>query len=155
MRPLYTVQGPSSSVASRNRHSGRRWLLGALIAGAVLAIVGLVCLAINWPFKKQAVIDALQESSVRSVTIDHFYRTYFPPGCVAEGISFLHRKHKDKPPLISIRRLTIQGSYARLFTVQRHLSLVRVEGMHVTVPPKGPDGAPSPVMPVTKNTSGR
>lgn len=155
MRPVYTVPPPLPSAATRNRHSGRRWLVRALVGLALLAVIGVVCLAINWPFTKQAVIDALQESSVRSVSIDHFYRTYFPPGCVAEGISFLHRKHKNKPPLITIQRLIIEGSYARLFTVQRHMSLVRVEGMHVTVPPKGPNGAPSPVMPVTKNTSGR
>jgi AsmA-like C-terminal region len=155
MRPLYTVPPPLRPVATRDSRSGRRWLFRAVIACGVLAIVGLICLAINWPFKKQALIDALQESSVRSVTIDHFYRTYLPPGCVAEGISFQRRKHKDKPPLISIRRLTIQGSYARLFTAQRHLSLVRVEGMHITVPPKGPGGGPSQVMPVTMNKSGR
>jgi hypothetical protein len=152
MRPVYTVPAPSPSLATRNGH---RWLMRALIGFALLVVIGIVCLAINWPFKKQAVIDALQESSVRSVTIDHFYRTYFPPGCVAEGISFLHRKHKDRPPLITIRKLTIAGNYAWLFTVQRHLSVVRVEGMHVTVPPKGPGGTPSPIMPVTKNTSGQ
>src|SRR5260370_42446819 len=123
MRPIYTVEEPLRTFKiKRDRRSGRRWLTGALIGLALLAIVGISLLAFNWPFTKQAVIDALQESSVRSVTIDRFYRTYWPPGCVAEGISFLHRKHKNKPPLITIQRLTIQGGYARMFTFQRHLS---------------------------------
>jgi len=154
MRPLYTVPSPFHT-HGRKRSSALKWVLCALVGLLLIATLGVVLLAINWPFTKQAVIDALQESSVRSVTIAGFHRTYFPPGCVAEGISFLHRKHKDRPPLIRIRRLIIEGSYAWLFTVQRRLSLVRVEGMYVTVPPKGPDGAPSPIMPVTKNTSGR
>jgi hypothetical protein len=92
MRPIYTVEEPLH--APIIKRSGRRWLLGALIGLAVLAFVSISLLALNWPFTKQAVIDALQESSVRSVTIDRFYRTYWPPGCVAEGISFLRRKQR-------------------------------------------------------------
>ncbi|MBV9611680.1 MAG: hypothetical protein JO091_04375 [Acidobacteriaceae bacterium] len=109
----------------------------------------------NWPFTEQSVIDVLQERSVRSVTIDHFRRTYWPPGCVAEGIHFLHRKHKDKPPLISIQKLVIKGSYTAMLTIDPRLSRVIVIGMHVTVPPSDPNGGPNPVMPLThSNTPG-
>ena len=133
----------------------RRWPVVALAGLFILGVIYATVLALNWPFTQQNVIDVLQERSVRSVTVDHFYRTYFPPGCVAEGVKFLHRKHKNKPPLIAIQKLVILGSYSGLVTLQDRLSLVRVSGMHVTVPPKQPDGKPNPIMPLNYSDSAR
>jgi hypothetical protein len=124
-----------------------------LVALTVPSLVYVIVLALNWPFSEQSLINILQERSTRSVTVNHFYRTYFPPGCVAEGISFLHRKQKNKTPLITIQRLVIAASYSELLTVQNRLSLVQVFGMHVTVPPKQPDGKPNPIMPLTYSKS--
>lgn len=141
--------------AGRERSPRPRWLASTLIGFAILVVVVFGLLIFNWPFKRQAVTDALQQSSVKYVTIGHFYRTYFPPGCISEDIRFLDGKDKRKPPLIIIQRLTVQGSYGRIFTFQKHLSLVRVEGMHVTVPPKGPSGGSGITMPVTQTKSRR
>ncbi len=151
MRGVDTVDSRlQAPAATHNRRSGQHWLRYAVIACAVVVIVCIAVLGFNWPFTKQGVINALQESSVRYVTVDHFRKTFFPPGCVAEGVKFLQDKQNNKPPLITIRRLTSEGSYARMLTFQKRLSLVRVEGMHVTVPPKGPSGTANPVMPVTQ-----
>ncbi len=153
MTPIEAVDKPAS-VRATHPMWRKRWVLLALIAAPVLFIVYIAIVALNWPFKEQALIDVLQERSVRSVTIAHFYRTYFPPGCVAEGVQFLHRKHKNKPPLIVIQKLTLQSNYAQIFTFQRKLSSARATGMHVTVPPRSPDGAPNPVMPLTHSQTG-
>jgi hypothetical protein len=133
-------------------HRGIRWKLWIPAAFALLALIYLVVIALNWPFTQQAVIDALQERSLRSVTIGHFYRTYFPPGCVAEDVRFLHRRHKEKVPLITIRKVVLVATYFRILTLQERLSLVRVMDMHVTVPPAEP-GQPNPVMPLTYSKS--
>jgi hypothetical protein len=119
-------------------------LIGALGVGG----------ALNWPFTRQRLIDALQESSVRSVTIGSFRQTWFPPGCVAETVNFLHRKHKNNPPLISIQKLVVQGSYWGLVGSPKRLIKVEAIGMHVTVPPSNPDGS-NPVMPLTNVKSAR
>ncbi len=143
------------------RPRGRRpeWLRRAIIRTlaciAVVIGIALLGLALEWPFTKQALIDVLQERSVRSVTIDRFRITYFPPGCVAEGIRFLHRKHKNKPPLITIAKLEVRGSYWGMITPRKRLSSVRVYGLHLTVPPPNPNGGPNPVMPLTQSNSGR
>lgn len=132
----------------------RRWWLLGLLAIAVLAIGYLIFLIVYWPFTEQSLIDVLQERSVRSVTIDHFHQTYWPPGCVAEGISFLHRKHKEKAPLITIQKLVIKSSYTGLIFTHS-LSKVVAVGMHVTVPPSNTNGGPNPIMPLTQsNTPG-
>lgn len=86
-------------------------LLGAIIYIAVIAM--------NWPFTERALIDALQERSVRTVTIGRFYRTYFPPGCTAEDIRFLHRLHKEKEPLIKVRKLVLVTTYSQILTLRK------------------------------------
>ena len=92
--------------------------MGASLAVAALAVIYIAVIAANWPFTQQAVIDALQERSLRTVTIGHFSRTYFPPGCTAEDIRFLHRKHKEKQPLITVGKLVLVTSY--------------LQGLHIT-----------------------
>lgn len=138
-------QGPSYKQFAK-----KHWFTLVVATVAVLLAIECVVLALNWPFQKQDLIDVLQERSARSVTIDRFYRTYFPPGCVAEGINFLHREHKEKAPLITVQRMVMTTSYARLFLLQRRLTLVRIFYMHVTVPPSQP-GQPNPIMPLTYN----
>ncbi len=156
MRHVDTLNTPiQAPAASHSKLIGRRWLTVALVGLAILVIVGFGLLVLNWPFKEQAVIDALQQSSVRYVKIGHFYRTYFPPGCVSEDVRFLQAKETEKQPLITIKRLTIQGSYSRILTFQKHLSLVRVEGMNLTILPKGPGGGPGATMPITETKSRR
>ncbi|HTU47775.1 MAG TPA: AsmA-like C-terminal region-containing protein [Bryobacteraceae bacterium] len=136
------------------RHLRRRhWLL--LGVGILVAFFATECivLALNWPFNKQNLIDILQERSARTVTIDRFYRTYFPPGCVAEHIQFLHRVHKERTPLITVQGLVMTTSWARLLALQHRLTLVRIFDMHVTVPPSEP-GKPNPIMPLTYSEKG-
>src|ERR1700722_5632202 len=73
----------------------KRWLLGIVAALVVVAGVWLFLLIRHWPFKEQAVITALQDRFARQVEIRGFRLTYFPPGGVATGVSFLSRKRKD------------------------------------------------------------
>jgi AsmA-like C-terminal region len=141
----------SETASTPPRHFVRKhWralALAALIIGA--AIYGIV-IALNWPFEKQTITEVLEGRSARQVTIAKFYKTYFPPGCVAEEIHFLHRVHKEKEPLITVQRLVMTTTYGRILTLQRRLTLVRVFNMHVTVPPSEP-GKPNPIMPLTYN----
>jgi hypothetical protein len=128
----------------------------SLIAGTVLAVLlgGVTILLVrNWPFTRQAVTVALQDRFARTVEIRNFRTTYFPPGCVADGISFLHRKHKDLPPLITVRTLIVQASYAGMFSFHKRVGQVQVIGLHVLVPPKSPTGQSGGVMPLTDSTS--
>lgn len=158
---MATVYDPEKTPAALhgvgNRPGSRfpKWLVRTLACVVAAFGVGLIVLAINWPFTRQALIDTMQKRSVRSVTIDHFRVTYFPPGCVAEGVKFLRRKYKEKPPLITISKVEVKGSYWGMISLHKRLSAVRIYGMHVTVPPSDPNGAPNPVMPVTASESGR
>ena len=139
-------------VATRKRTSGFRWWAIAGLLILVLLVIGMAVLISHWPFTRQAVIDALQERSDRIVQIQDFHRTYFPPGCVAEGVKFTQRERPD-PPLIRIQRLIIESSYSGMFHSPALINKVHVVGMHVTVPPKAADGKRSEVMPLTAGKS--
>ncbi len=136
------------------RSSSLTWVVLICVATAITAVYAIV-FSIYWPFTKQAVIDALQDRSLRSVTIGRFRKTYFPPGFIAEQVSFLHIQHKGKPPLLTINRLSAETNYPKLLTFQWKLETVRVDGLHVMVPAKEPAGEPSPVLPLTYSKSGR
>jgi hypothetical protein len=134
----------------RGFHPGR-----LLVSGLGLGIaIYLGVLAANWPFTEAAMVQTLEARSLRTVTIEHFSRTYFPPGCVVEGIQFLRIKHPDKPALLTIRKLVVEGNYPALLLFRRRLSDVKLIGMHLVVPAKEPPGEPSPVMPLTYSDSG-
>jgi hypothetical protein len=123
------------------RHTVPKWLriAGALFFGGIAA--SIVLLAINWPFTQDAMTKALEEASGRPVQIRIFSNSYFPPGCTAEGIRFLRHKHPEAAPMITVEKLTIQGSFTGLFSSPKRLSAVRVVGMHVIVPPETHEGA--------------
>jgi hypothetical protein len=110
------------------------WVAGAVFIGGLA--VGIVVLAMHWPFTQDAITKALEEASGRPVQIRTFSNSYFPPGCTAEGIRFLRHKHPEAAPIITVEKLTIQGSIMGLFSSPRRLSAVHVLGMHMIVPPE-------------------
>ena len=128
-----------------------------LMVGAALVIIFFSVLVIRvilkWPFTREAVTVALQDRFARTVEIRNFRSTYFPPGFIAEGVSFLHREHKNLPPLITVQTLTLQGSYAGLFSVKKRVGHVQVVGLHVLVPPKSTNGKSHSIMPLTDSSS--
>jgi len=132
----------------------RRWILWCVvILGAGLAASALL-LALNWPFTEAAVQKTLQDRFARQVTIRKFRSTYFPPGCVAEGIEFLHRKRKDLPPLITVETLTLHTRYTGLLRIQKLVDYVQLTGLHIRVPPKNPR-ATQETFPLTNSVSGK
>jgi hypothetical protein len=142
-------------VSGRKRLSVARWCLivGTIVVAALG--VGAIQLVRNWPFTRQAVTVALQDRFARTVEIRNFRDTYFPPGFIAEGISFLHREHKNLPPLITVRTLILQASYTGLFSVQKRVGRVQVIGLHVLVPPRSTTGKSHSVMPLTDSSSNK
>ena len=158
------MTGESSAISTRGGagevHSAGQWwtpgrwplILGGSLIG--IAVTVSIVLACNWPYTQQAVTKALQDRFARTVQIRSFRKTYFPPGCVAEGVSFLHRKRKDLPALITVQTLTIRGSYNGLFRIHKRVDEVQVKGLHVLIPPPKPSGQPPSVMPLTTSTAG-
>lgn len=133
-----TTPSPKAEKTAPNpsRHFSRGRTI--IVVVAVILVCGAVCLAVFWnrfwPFTEKAIIEDLKEASDSDVSVREAHRTYFPfPGCVLEGVVFHHGP--DKWNLITIEKLTIEGSYSGILT--KRVPRIRAEGGHVIVPPLG------------------
>ncbi len=116
---------------AKPRHRRR---LALILAGtAMLAGLLLLLLLVNWPFTQSKVIADLEEEMQGRAEIKRFHQTYFPhPGCVAEDVTFTSYGNLSNPMPITVRKLTIQGSWRGLFT--KHVPVLHAEGVHVVAP---------------------
>ena len=116
---------------------GRRrrfWL--AIFGGALLGLLAAILLIASFSYRQKVVIQDLEEATGTKLQIKNFRQIYLPhPGCVMEGLTFVLKRPSQAPPLISIQKLTVEGSYLRLFA--HHVPLMKAEGMHVIVPSLG------------------
>jgi hypothetical protein len=137
--PVQAIDKPIAPNAARARH--RRWS-GVLITLAVIFAAVLLLLARYFPFSEKNVIESLRETFPSTLKVDHFEAVYFPhPGCKAEGITFRSKSSAPgSPALVTIQKLTIQGSYADLLLRPHHISRVFLDGLRVQIPPLGDAG---------------
>ncbi len=116
-----------------------RWIkIGGLLA---LVVIGgaAVLMASRWPFTRDSIVGALQKKFSSTFEVKTFHGTYFPPGCIAEGVIFRRNSDPNAPPIATIEKLTIQGAYWEFFgsligTPQR-VRQVRIEGLHIFASP--------------------
>lgn len=128
---MSTVLPPKPSQKSR-----KLAVMGiAALVFACLLVVAFIFLVSYWPFRREAVVKALEEESLSKVSAGAFHGTYFPrPGCVLEHVVFQHNPKAGAPPLITIERMRIEGSFTGL--LNSHVKRVLVEGMRVVLPPR-------------------
>jgi hypothetical protein len=133
--PELNTQASSSKAGGhiRTQFARKKLLVGGVIITALLVLLVLL-LAARWPFRQTAIVSALEEAGGGKVEIGSFRQIYFPsPGCIAEGVTY--HLGSNARPLATVDRMTIQSNLLGLLT--RHISLIRVDGMHVFVPPSG------------------
>src|SRR5581483_10675041 len=130
----------------------KRWIAIIAVVVVVAAAVDAIVLSLNWPFTEKSVREALQNRSGLQVTIGKFYKSYFPPKCVAENMAFLPNGGKN--PIITIQRLAVRGDYADLIRFHHRVEVVHVVGMHLLIPPHGANGQQSAPMKLTSDGSG-
>lgn len=141
---------PRMNVPTHQRFPHRwLWITAAILFAGV--VIGAILIAVNWPFTEAAVTQALQDRFAREIKIGGFQKTFFPPGCVAENVQFLHRTRKDLPPLITMERLMIRSGYSDFLRIHRRVGDVQVVGLHVTVPPADRN-AGNEVFPLTQSS---
>jgi hypothetical protein len=103
-------------------------MLGLVVIGGAA-----VLLLSRWPFTRDVVLRALQKKFSSTVEVKAFHGTYFPPGCIAEGVTFRRNSDRDDPPIATIEKLTIQGAYWEFFRIPKRVRRVRIEGLRMFV----------------------
>jgi AsmA-like C-terminal region len=128
----------SANVASgsaRQFHLSRLWIW--IASASVILLVGILFFLVRYfPFSERTVTASLRETFPSNVTIEHYKTEYFPhPGCTAEGVAFHSPSGPaGSPPVVSIQKLTIQGSYADFIFRPHHISRAYLEGFRLQVP---------------------
>jgi hypothetical protein len=126
---MQQVMVPTSST------NKQKLIVGAALAVAAIVFTAIVFLALHWPFRRAAVLKQLEDASLTRVDAGAFHNTYFPrPGCVLEHVTFQHNPKAGTPPLITVEKMRIEGSFSGLFN--KHMKLIRAEGMHLVTPPR-------------------
>ena len=123
------------SLLPRGKNRSRR-VIAILFSAFIVLLFTAALLLAHYSFRPSAVVQDLEESTGTKLKFQVFRQTYFPhPGCVLEGLSFVPGRAPQASPVMTIQKLTIVGSYLRLFA--HHVPLMRAEGMHVVFPPLG------------------
>lgn len=128
-----TIKTSSDPRPPRHTGSSPRLLVIAVAMAGILLCLAIVFYVKYWPFSRNAVLQDLQEASDSTVTARNFHPTYFPPGCVIEGLEFRHGADQFK--LITIEKLVVEGSY--LGILRSHVPRITAVDAHVFVPPFG------------------
>lgn len=115
----------------------RLWRKPLFIAGLVVVAILVAAVAVlgaKWPFTPPHVTSDLEHATRTTVAFQRFHQTFFPhPGCVLENVTFRNSREPGTPPLLTVARLTIAGSYSGL--LREHVPLIRAEGAHIVLPP--------------------
>src|SRR5690348_12120297 len=108
----------------------KRPLAMAIVVALSLLGAGAILLALKWPFTPGNMTAELGSASSGRVRIHGFQVTYFPPGCVMEGVELRQSGDSNSRPLLTAGRLTIRANYRGLFHKRiefMHLEDVRVD----------------------------
>lgn len=111
----------------------KRWLWSAAIVAALAFIICAAVLATHWPFTRKAIEKDLAQLSGRDIRIQKFHQTYFPPGCILEGVTFRVSPQSGAESLVSIQKLTVEGSYSGMLTVPKRLQQIAADGLRVRI----------------------
>ncbi|GAC1701363.1 MAG: hypothetical protein NVS9B4_04510 [Candidatus Acidiferrum sp.] len=109
----------------------------------VVLSIGATILALRWPFSEKKVVAALQDDFSATVKFEKFHSTYFPrPGCVGEEGTLRPKAGRlaagpDAPPLVVVKKFTVQANYFDLFFRPGHLARLTLDGLVVHLPALG------------------
>src|SRR6059058_5851498 len=78
----------------------------------------VVFFLVHRSFSHAALKTGLEEAISGNAEIGTFHIRYFPPGCVAEGVS-LRQGSQPGPPLIAVSKLSIHSTLAGLISGPR------------------------------------
>ena len=110
----------------------------ALFGVFVLMLIGVAVMLNYWPFRYREVHPLLEQTFRSRVLVKRFHRTYFPhPGYVAEDVTFYRYGDTQIPPLATLDRMTVVGTWTNLIFHPHELYEIQLGGLHVQIPAPG------------------
>ena len=112
---------------------GVLWAAGVCVA---FLLLGWIVLILVWPFTREKVQSDLGDATGSTVVIQSLHKTYFPPGCVMQGVTMTPLQKTQSTAAVNIENLAIRSSYKRLWS--KHVDII-IDGAEVHLPVPGQD----------------
>jgi hypothetical protein len=114
------------------------WLgISAVVLAVAIFVAGLVLWHNVQPLLRDRVVDSLAARFHAHVELDEFHASASNDFSVTgAGLRIVPFGLEQYPPVISVDSFQFQMRLAELFDPRRHVRLVRVDGLHITLPPK-------------------
>jgi hypothetical protein len=121
----------------------RRLLVWFTLGSGALLVILLLAIASWVPFSSEAlrarVVATLADQLDADVDLQALTLRVFPRfHAEGVGLTIRHDRRRDVPPLISVRRLTVDADLIGL--VRKHVALVTLDGLDIEIPPGHDDG---------------
>jgi hypothetical protein len=127
----------SGPLSTSGKHR-RRTIELTVFAVLVLSLACVSVMLTYWPFRYREVHPLLEHTFRSKVQVKRYHRTYFPhPGYVAEGVTFYRHGDMQIPPLATLDRMMVVGTWTNLIFHPHELYEIRLGGLHVQIPPPG------------------
>jgi len=124
-------------------HNGIRIRRGLLLAAAVLGVlfVGtILTVPILVPLSREWVVRLVSERFKSDVELESLSASLFPRiSATGTKLVVRHKGRTDVPPLISIRKVSIEANLFGLLRRPKHVRRVTLEGFDIHVPPHKKD----------------
>ncbi len=116
----------------------RRGAIAGCAVALVLLLVGFHFVRTYWPYRYRMVEPTLEKVFASRIKMTHYHRTYWPnPGFVAEGLTLRRNTAPDLPPVGSVERVRVEGSWLDLLLLRKRIVALYADGLHVVIPPVG------------------
>jgi hypothetical protein len=134
-------------VTTGTNKSLKKWLLAAAIVIPLLCIILVLAAHFAAPKLQEAANrraqDYLRTHFKSSLQISSVHLILFPRvQVIVQGLEMRHKDRTDIPPLIQIRKMTVDAGLLALLGRRHEISRVRLEGLQIHTPPRVPGGPP-------------
>ena len=126
----------------------RKWIVGVVLALVlVVVLVPVVALYVLRP-KIHAILRDRVETVLKThfesqVEISDFSVSLLPRVHVTiTGLVLRHKGRTDIPPLVEVRKVSMDANIASLLRAQPHVAFVQLDGLQIHTPPRVPGGSP-------------
>jgi AsmA-like C-terminal region len=132
-------------MSSLNR-SSQKWLLLLIPAAIALQLLVIAAYIYFWPQRiedsiRKSVSEALAGRFRSDVDLKTLHiKLFASPTVTGEGLALYYHGRKDVAPLIQIEKFSFTVGIAGLLRPVKHISLVRVQNMLITIPPRENNG---------------
>jgi hypothetical protein len=91
------------------------------------------------PLARERLVHAIEERFNADADLQSLQISLYPrPQVIGTGLTVRHKNWSDPSPLISIRRFVAQTDYDTVVSKRNHVDLVRLEGLEIHIPRRGP-----------------